>query len=227
MKYLLIFLTCLSICSYAQPKLGMSPVYTITPAAATSSAAGVAPNTQIYVQSFVKNKGNATFTGNINVYLALDTSSGPLTPLDTSINNNVTIAPGDSLFVVDSTSTAPVNGFKSGGNGNTIVVWPISASAQTIDSLFRQIFVMNVQGIQELGISPLKAYPNPAGDKLYIKAPSNVMLKTVAVYDLYARKVMEYDFTGVADLSSLVAGTYWIRAMAGDKVYAVMIIKME
>lgn len=227
MKYLLIFLTCLPVCTYAQPKLGMSPSYTVTPAAAINSTLGVTPGASFHVETWVKNKGNAAFSGNINVYLALDTTSGPLMPLDTSINNNVAIAPGDSIYVVDSTSAAPVNGFKSGGNGNTIVVWPISTSAQTVDSFRTVIYVSPFTGIEEHGIRPLEVYPNPAGNKLYIKAPDNVMLKTLAVYDLYARKVMECDFTGVADLSSLRAGTYWLRATAGGKAYAVMIIKME
>lgn len=226
MRYLLILLSCLSVYSYAQPKLGMSPSYTVTPSAAINSTLGIAPNTTFYVQSWVKNKGNAVFTGNINVYLALDTAS-TLTMLDTSTTNGVVLAPGDSLAVTDSAGADPVKGFKSGGNGNTIVVWPISTSAQTLDSLNAHIYLSPFDGIEDIGLQPLEVYPNPAGSRLYIKTPENVMLKTVAVYDIYMRKVMECDFTGVADLSSLKAGTYWIKAVAGSKAYATLIIKME
>lgn len=227
MKYLLIFLSCLSIYSYAQPKLGMSPIYTVTPTSAINATVGVAPNTNFYIQGWVKNKGNVIFSGDIKVLLALDTIPGPPVPLDTATYINVLLAPGDSLAVADSASTSPAQGFKSGGNGNTIVVWPISTSAQTIDSLRTVVYVSPFAGIEELGIQPLDVYPNPAGSRLYIKAPENVALKTIAVHDIYMRKVMECDYTGLVDLSPLRAGTYWIRAVANNRAYAVLIIKME
>ena len=70
-------------------------------------------------------------------------------------------------------------------------------------------------------------YPNPTGDRLYIKGEQPAAGGQVSVYDLCMKKVLECVFSEAIDISALKPGTYWIRTTISGKVYTTLIIKTD
>ncbi len=226
MRHLLLLLICVSALGYAQPKLAMSPQYSVTPVAAVTQSVGIPYNTTFTVSTWVKNTGNSVFTGNFRLVLAVDSGAGSLVIVDSTIHNGVTINPNDSVPAFDTTTVHP-NRFKSGGNGNTIVVWPVSSIAQTVDSIHTKIYIVSTTGINELSYQHLQVYPNPTGDRLYIKGAQAAAGGQASIYDLCMKKVLECGFSEAIDVSALKPGTYWIHTTIGGKVYTTLIVKTD
>lgn len=152
MKRLLILLIVLTeLTSYGQAKIDMSPVFSFTPANATSPASTVSYTTPVSFSAYIKNTGNTTFSGSVLVTAVRDTTQG--IGLDSTTVFATLQANGlDSVSVVMSfTPSAGPTAFKSGGNGNTIVVWPIIISGSGVngDSVKPVIWVNNANSVFE------------------------------------------------------------------------------
>ncbi len=222
MKYIFISLFILAniVCS-AQAKLGMGKSYIFSPNDTVASITTVSITTHIY------NKGNAVFTGTFAIIIKLDTLSA-LVPVSTNLNSlsTATINPGDSIFVVNSfTPTAGTNGWRTSGNGNTIVVWPISSGIQTVDSLRSQLVILDPVGIYEEGTSSFMFYPNPATSQIYIKQPNGIRFKDIIIYDVLSQEVKKSIYSECIDIKELQSGSYWILISSDAKIYRQKLIK--
>ena len=228
MKRLLILLIVLTeLTSYGQAKIDMSPVFSFTPANATSPASTVSYTTQVNFSAYIKNTGNTAFSGSVLVTAVRDTTGG--IGLD-SITVFASLQPNglDSVpVVITFTPTAGPTAFKSGGNGNTIVVWPIITNGSGIngDSVRPVVWINDVASVFEFEKNQFKIYPNPVIHDLTIKALIGNNYKNIIIYDVFARKVKELSFKETINVSELNAGSYWMIINSEDKSYRVNFIK--
>ncbi|MBI3518604.1 MAG: T9SS type A sorting domain-containing protein [Bacteroidetes bacterium] len=224
-RFLILFLALVPIICLSQAKIGMSHSYTITPVAASSPTSGVLYGDSVHIYSFVKNSGNALFTGSVKLQVKRDTTNGVKCD---SVAINVFLQPNDSVLTLLTFAPAPgIYAFKSGGNGNTIVVWPfvIDPSVLPGDSIKTTIWISGTAGIHEFDLNPFKLYPNPASQFITIKAQKPGIYKTMILYDVFARKIKELDFEEQVDVSDLKPGTYWIMIHTKDTSYRISFIK--
>ncbi len=227
MKRLLILLFILAeLVSYGQAKIGMMSILSFTPASATTPTSTVTYSTGVSFSAYVKNFGNAAFTGSVTVQAKRDTAL--FVPVLDSITIGATLQPGDSVPVVISFTPNPGSaGFKSGGNGNTIVVWPIIIDGSGIDgdSVRPVIWVNDLSSVFEFEKNQFKLFPNPVLNELTLKSNSNNNFKKIIIYDVFARKVKELSFKETIDVSELTSGSYWMIINSEDKSYRINFIK--
>lgn len=224
-RFLIIFLVLVPVIYFSQAKIGMGHSYTITPASATNPSVGVLYSDTIHIYSYVKNSGNATFTGSIKVQAKRDTLNGILCD---SVTTTVSLQPNDSVLTNLSFTPSPgLYAFKSGGNGNTIVVWPYVSSGTVLydDSIKTTIWISGTAGIHEHGFSPFNIYPNPAGSYLNITPLQQASYNSITIYDMLARKVKEQHFETQIDLSDMAPGSYWLMIRSDNKHYYIPFIK--
>lgn len=226
MKRVLILLFVLAeLVSYGQPILKMSSVYSYTPAGANTPSSSVTYSTVVNLKVYVKNSGNVSYFGVTQIHAYRDTTNGVL--CDT-VAINQEISPNDSVPVILTfTPTPGVNGFKTGGNGNTIVVWPVYYSGFNIigDSVKPILYVNDVNSVFEFEKLQFKLYPNPVLNELTIKSSNNDDYTKIIIYDVFARKVKEMSFKENIDVSDLTPGSYWMLISSEDKTYRVNFIK--
>lgn len=176
-KLLPIILVLFYYISNGQAIIGMSPILSFTPANATTPISTVTQSTQVSFTSYIKNYGNTVFTGNISVQTKIDTTSTNVI-LDTTYQS-ITLAPNDSIpTTLSFTPSQDSAAFKTGGNGNTIVVWPliISGTALDGDSVRATVWVNNPASYKDLNKINVKFYPNPITNALTIENPHNELL---------------------------------------------------
>jgi hypothetical protein len=224
-----IFALFISACGWAQPQLGMSKSYTITPLSALSPTSGVPFDSTVTLTCRVINKGTTIFSSGLALHRAVvsGTTTSAVRVIYTS-SATITIAPGDSAsFVVkDSILTTA---YKVNGNGNTIVVWPVSSFATTKDSLHAgPIYVNDPTGIEELDRSKLFIYPNPASRTLFIQTEPGKRYNELVIYDMQLKTLVRQPFQESTDISSLPAGTYIISVSDNDgRIYSSRFIKND
>jgi len=217
----------ISLSSFAQAKLGMNNFYTITPASATTTV-GIAYNSNITIRCAVQNKGNAVFNGNINLLRSIVSGTFQGTTLLTYTTAAVTLNPGDTINLVfnDSVTTSS---YRQSGNGNTVVVWPVSSAASTIDSLRTiPIYTAGPNSIHEFEKNELIIYPNPANQLLFIKPEQGVDYKEIRIYDIQMKVIMKTPFNESVDISKLPAGLYRIHvSTTKEKEYTSQFTKTD
>ena len=216
-----IFFAIINIACYAQAKLGITATHLFSP----NDTVGW--GTPISLHVFVKNKGNATFIGKVDVKGKVDTISGVSCGVD-SLSTNTTILPGDSVAAtITFTPTSGLGGFnRVNCCGNVIVVWPYSANAVTLDSNRFTLYITSTTGIRERIENPFIIYPNPAKTTINIQQHSMAKFEKTVIYDAYARKIKEGSFSDVIDISDLSVGTYWfIITTTDNKVYKQQFMK--
>lgn len=221
----LFFLTTLVTYGQVSAKIGMGTVLSFTPASVTSPSSTATYSAPINFTAYVKNFGNAVFNGSITVQAKRDTIAGVL--LD-SVSFGGILQPNDSIPVVLSfIPSAGSTAFKSGGNGNTIVVWPmiISGIGELGDSARPTIWVNGTTGIYEFESTTFKLFPNPVISELTIKSKNNSNYQNISIYDVFARKVKELQFKEMIDVSELNSGLYWMIIESEKKSYRVAFIK--
>ena len=205
---------------FAQAKLGMS---------AFTSSLGLfgSQGNPMSLTVYVKNKGNATFTGTLVVNAKVDTLGGVSCGFDSI--SAVTIAPNDSLpATLNFTPFPGIGGFnKVNCCGNVIVVWPYSSNAIIQDSLRLTVYINNSVGLSEyIDDNVFKIYPNPTNDYLTIKQLKNQKINEIRIYDSFSRIVKEINYTEIINISNLNSGTYFITLITVDgTIYRKMIIK--
>lgn len=225
-RFLILLFVLAELVSYGQAKIGMMSITSFTPASATTPSSTVTYTTQVNFTAYVKNYGNAPFSGSVTVQAQLDTVA--FTPILDSITIGASLQPGDSASVVLSFTPNPgPTAFKSGGNGNTIVVWPIIISGSGVngDSVRPVIWVNDVNSVFEFEKNQFKLYPNPVIQDLTIKAQSGIRYKNIVIYDMFARKVKELIYKEIIDVSELHTGSYWMIINSEDKSYRINFIK--
>lgn len=226
MKQLLILLFVLTnLYSKGQAKLEMSPIYMISPASANTPASTVTYSTQVSISVYVKNTGNAVFSGAIAISAKRDTTTGVFCD-SISIATLLPLQPGDSLQgSLSFTPTPGANGFKVAGNGNTIVVWPFASGVNVGDSLRSIIWVNDVNGIKEIESGMFNLYPNPTINQIHIKPTKQSDYKKTVMYDAFAQKIKELDYSETIDVSELKAGSYWLIIYSDTSIYTIPFIK--
>ena len=226
MKRLLILLFMLaSLFSKGQAKLEMSPIYAFSPANANTPASTVTYSTQVSISVYVKNTGNTAFSGAININAKRDTTNGVFCD-SISITTLLPLQPGDSLQgSLSFTPTTGVNAFKVAGNGNTIVVWPYVNGTPIGDSLRSTVWVSDANSIKETNSDFFKLYPNPVINHINIKPIKSIGNKNIIIYDMFARKIKEIEYSEIIDVSELTAGTYWLIIYSDTSSYKVPFMK--
>jgi hypothetical protein len=196
----------------------MSPVYSIMP----NDTINLGDSVKISV--FIKNTGNAAYSGGVSVQAKRDTTFG--VNCGSSSLSVSAFQPGDSIpTVITFTPTTGPTGFKVAGNGNTIVVWPIITGALPGDSVRPVLWIHDVNSVKEFSEMPFQLYPNPVENQLYIKASKHFEIDKLIVYDVFARKIKELTFSGATDVSDLLPGAYWLLITTETKTYRVPFIK--
>jgi len=225
-RILILFFVLTELASYGQAKIGMMSILSFTPASATTPSSTVTFTTPVNFSAYVKNFGNTAFSGSVTIQAKRDTTLfGPI--LD-SITIGATLQPNDSVPVVLSFTPNPgPAAFKSGGNGNTIVVWPIIISGSGVngDSVRSVVWVNDLSSVFEFEKNQFNLYPNPVIQDLTIKAQSGIRYKNIVIYDMFARKVKELSFKETIDVSELHPGSYWMIINSEDKSYRINFIK--
>lgn len=224
-RILIIFFVLAELVSYGQAKIGMMSLLSFTPASALTPSSTASYSTPINFTAYVKNFGNTAFTGSITIQAKRDTTFGPIL---NSITIGASLQPNDSVSVFLSFTPYPgPTAFKSAGNGNTIVVWPIIINGSGVngDSIRPVIYINGNTSVFEFEKNPFKLYPNPVAQNLTIKTQNGINYKNIIIYDLFARKVKELSFKETIDVSELNAGSYWMIICSEGKSYRVNFIK--
>ncbi len=212
----------LSVFCNAQARLSMSKYRNFIPADT------VTYGTNVQLQVYVKNTGSVDFNGSFSLKAKRDTVGAPGIMLDTLIFSATHIGIGDSipaiLQFVPTVSVMP-GSFKVNGNGNVIVVWPMSASALLGDSVRPVLYIYGPVGLNELSESNAVIYPNPTSNKVFIILTENQVPKKYQVFDVFGRKVKEVEWIDSVDVSELNNGLYWVILFTENKSYKTKIIK--
>jgi hypothetical protein len=223
-----IFAFFVSGCALAQPQLGMSHSYTITPPTALSPAPGIAYDSVVKITCRIINKGTANFGPGSVLNLQRAVKSGSVTSAVRVVytSSATVIIPGDSVTVTITDSIlSPA--YKINGNGNTIVVWPYSSAATTTDSLKAgPVYVSDPTGIEELDRNKLFIYPNPTSHMLFIQTEQGKRYKELIIYDMQLKELVRKPFEESTDIGLLPPGTYIISVSdAEGKLYSSRFIK--
>lgn len=226
MKTLFTILMMLSgIFAYSQAIIGMSPVIISNPADAQTPSSTASYNTNIVLTASVKNYGTSPFTGTVNVFAQRDTTNGVFCDSTTIFPN---LNPNDSVIITLSFFPLPgPNGFKTAGNGNTIVVWPIIVSGSGLngDSARTIIWLDPSTGIEKIDPSDFNIYPNPFNESISIKTTHNEAPEEIRIYNLQGILIQLVSNEMNIQTSSLSSGIYFIHVKIGDKKYIQKLIK--
>lgn len=218
MKNILLGLfTITSLMGLAQAKLGMRFNHSFSP------SDSVLVNTTVNLTATVENKGNIPFLGTFTLNVALN--NGTITPI-AAVVSTTSLSPNDSIQVITTfTAQAGANGWKVAGNGNVIVVWPISSGIETVDSLNTILTVYEPQGIHDFEKELFTIYPNPTKELLQIKQTMPFVFESYTIYDITAREIESNAFAEQITIRQLPKGIYWLVLSNGDKRYKQKFIK--
>jgi len=229
MKHLafLFLITIAGLVCKGQAILSMSPVYSFTPANASTPASSVTFSSSVSLKVYIKNKGNTAYSGSIGITAYRDTTAGVF--CDSISLFLSTLQPNDSVSTILTFTPNPgPNAFKSGGNGNTIVVWPFIApgtSTTVGDSVRPIIYISDANSVFEFEKTLFQIYPNPVLNNLTIKTSNSKAYNRIVIYDVFARKVKELSFKETIDVSELKSGSYWMIIESETKSYRIPFIK--
>ncbi|MCW3103199.1 MAG: hypothetical protein JWO09_1639 [Bacteroidetes bacterium] len=213
----------LSLGSMAQTGIGISSFGFFS---ANDTVAGGSMDTY---DVWVKNYGPGVFSDVMTIVTAVQDTTAP-SMLDTVDNHYTgtvtTLNPGDSaLFTLTADYTTSTGGYRYGID--VIVIWPVAASANTVDSLEFTVFIENHTGISELDARELiKAYPNPALSTLSISHPDVNAIRSITIYDLSGRLILANRDESAINIEALPAGTYQVEVIMSDnKRYMIKVVK--
>lgn len=224
-RFLILLFIVTRLIGYGQAIIGMSPVFSFTPANAGTPSSSVNFGDTVYLQVSVKNHGNAYFSNWISLQAFRDTTNGVLCD---STNIFLSLQPNDSASqIITFVPSFGPNAYKSAGNGNTIVVWPYIKMGGGIqgDSVRPVLWINSINRVSEFENNSFKLYPNPVINSLTIKSQSNADYKKIIIYDVFARKVKELTFIETIDVSDLKSGSYWMIISSESKSYRINFIK--
>ncbi|MCB9361575.1 MAG: T9SS type A sorting domain-containing protein [Flavobacteriales bacterium] len=205
-SFLLSFISSLlSLLSFAQNTLSIDTLYGNTiPDTANYGAAGS-------FDVVINLSGTSPYTGIVYLVAGVDSSAGVLS-VDTVSQRAVTNIMNDTINfnVVEIFDNS--NGYRKGGN--VVVIWPFAPSLVTKDTLYKDVYVQEVVGINENTelYHQFSVYPNPTKNAIYIENNSlNERGKRVRIINLNGKLIYDEQFNSKIDISSFSSGIYFLN----------------
>ncbi|MFN3343531.1 MAG: T9SS type A sorting domain-containing protein [Flavobacteriales bacterium] len=156
-----------------------------------------------------KNTGNVTHFGSYQINIGVWDSVNQLPVIVHTQNqqpSSGSLAPNgnDTMLVVHTIDSAA---YRAGGN--TIVIWPTPPTGTTVDTLYKQTYVIVFNDLSELSSDAILIYPNPSSEQLYIQAHS--VVEQVSIFDLNGRLIQTNSHNSVIAIQHLHNGTYLLQ----------------
>ncbi|MBL4592558.1 MAG: T9SS type A sorting domain-containing protein [Flavobacteriales bacterium] len=151
------------------------------------------------------------FNGTVYLVAGVD-SSGGLQSIDTVASQVVSFIGPDSIFFNVLDSFVNSNGYRF--FGNVVVIWPVAAGINTLDTFQTDVFVTSSVGINENQdlYNSFSVYPNPTKDYIYIdKKDQNIDVGRVRIYNLRGRLIYDEKFRSKINISHLQRGLYFLK----------------
>lgn len=173
------------------------------------------------VTGLVKNVGTTSFTNNVHVNVAIDTSSFVGTPKyywRTTKTYSAMSMTLNATFPFEVTDVAsPPNGYKTSGGGITVVIWTSAGllpndSTTTKDSVFTTIYILPVpQSIND--VSSFEQHPiyfnNPASYLLYLNYNSTIYTN-IELEDANGKLISKIEGSNL-NVSNYSKGIYYLK----------------
>lgn len=194
----------------AQPKLGVGAGRALFGFQDT-----VCRNSTVSYNLYIKNKGNAVFSGAVLINAAVDTGLG-YTNIGYDSVLVASLAPGDSFQFTRTQNYSNPN-YRLGGN--IVVIWPSGSSALTADSsLPRSVYVLLCASVEETDEkTTVTVFPNPCTDYVYIQTQGKKSIpQTVLVLDNKGALLETHVNTSVIPLKKYPEGLYILRVKFSD-----------
>jgi len=172
----------------------------------------------------VQNLTNSVATGNLQIYLKVDSTTtsigSPVLPVNLNPNDTFTVTVQGYLF------TQPQ--FKAGNN--IVVVWPVVSGGTTIlpsDSLITNVFFVLLNGVHlpssDQAFQPL--FPNPANEFISWDVANGKLPERVRIFDSKGRLVDEKGPLSGYPVAQLPAGIYYAELQFEDRIVKQKFIK--
>ncbi len=162
-------------------------------------------NTTITYGVYVQNTGTQPLNTPYHVIVGVLDSALNYTLIDSFFVSNANLQPGDTNNVLMTHNVDPLK-FMDGGN--TVVIWPEAAGYTTTDTIYKYVFVIEFNDLEELSDYLLDIYPNPVHDLIFIR--TDLALESVRILDLSGKEVL-HTKNKTIDLSSLPSAIYLIE----------------
>ncbi len=177
----------------------------------------------------IQNKSAIPFTGTIWLMAGVDTiNTGTVVGIDSvGFANVVNFGLNDTVSITYNENYDLPNDYKLGDN--IVVVWPIAAncsSCSTSDSLFQNVHILNPVSIDDIQQNnKLIVYPSPAKDFLQFKTDNSSLPKSINIYDLTGKLVLNKPFTPILNIAELKQGVYLVRVVYKEEELHFKLIK--
>jgi hypothetical protein len=168
---------------------------------------------------YVKNKGNAFFSGLLTIFTAVDsTGTGNNFIIIDSTTFTSQIASGDSIQFFRSEFYMLQGNYRVGGN--IVVIWPSSSGITTTDSSqHTTVWMLLGNSVFEIDRNKsLVVFPNPSSDLVNVHLNSNfqVRVERIRIFDSQGRIQREYHGTNRVSLKEHPEGVYLVEACFDD-----------
>jgi hypothetical protein len=165
-------------------------------------------NSSITYGVYVQNTGTQTFNGSFTVYMGVEDTAALFPNLVDSVMVTTSLLAGDTALV---TITHNVDPLKFVDGNNTVVIWPAAPGYQTTDTIFKDVYVIEFNAMDEMALIDLNLYPNPVNGILFIKG--NFELESVRIMSLDGREILSAKNKQI-DLSNFATGIYVVEVKA-------------
>ena len=188
----------------------------------------VTDGTSVSVYGMFKNTGSTTITDYLHLNLAIDTSSTatPKYYWRSTVTYSVTnFAPGATHTFVVTDVASTTNSYKVGGNGTTVIVWPIAGavtnSLTTHDTARTIIYIAvpNINGIQEFEASPI-LLKNPVNENVILNYDESVY-ERVELINMEGQCVENAIKENILQVTDCSKGLYFLRFYHRDHIHFV------
>jgi hypothetical protein len=160
----------------------------------------------------IQNKDTIPLTGAIYLVAAVDTGGG-INIVDTVGSTVVTnFGLNDTVVITYNETYDLLSGYKVAGN--IIVIWPIANFGTVVDSLFKNVWIIDPVGVKENNklYNSFSVYPNPFTNSINIKQfDRKIRIKRVRILDINGRIIYEDQFSPKIDISTLSRGIYFLK----------------
>ena len=170
------------------------------------------------VTATLKNIGNNAFSGLVYFDVMVDSANGGPPTFYRIDSVFVNLAANGGLDSIEAYYQVPIivpAGFKVGGNGNTVVIWPRALNS-TIpnDSIVIPVYVKKDQ----VGIRDLDAFsrnlilsPNPTTNFISVYSDQKSAISIYKIKDITGKELMSNNFSDYIQLTELQSGMYFIE----------------
>lgn len=162
-------------------------------------------NSTITYGVFVQNTGTQPFVSPFIVLVGVLDSAMAYQNIDSIFVGTTTLQPGDTTNVL---ITHTVDGSKFMDGGNTVVIWPEAPGYITTDTIYKNVFVIDFNDLEEFADNEMIIYPNPVHDFITIR--SDQRLEKVRIYDLNGKLVLDSKNTSI-NISGIQPAIYLIE----------------